>query len=225
MFLDEPTDKLGRCDFPAEFSHPGEVGRHQDFAFRPRRVTPRLWLLPPPEGSRELLALLGYPSPTGSTPVAPWPPRMSLGQEHEAYQQFWNGLDAEHPNLFTWNGMLHQVGGVAFPWQQPLEVDCVKFADDDYWNHPTYKAFHERMEKEGAPVDWPDYEEACQAYYAFEARECATYFARAESWQLVLQIPSDLVGPWTDDCLYVCIRKSDLAGRRFDRCWTISQGT
>jgi hypothetical protein len=41
----------------------------------------------------------------------------------------------------------------------------------------------------------------------------------------VLKIPSDLVGPWTDDCLYICIRKSDLAGRRFDRCWTISQGT
>jgi uncharacterized protein YwqG len=144
---------------------------------------------------------------------------MSLGQEDEAYQQFWNDLAAEHPNAFTWQGMLHQVGGVAFPWQQPLEVDCVKFADDDYLNHPTVKAFDERYER-------PDYAKVCQAYYAFEDRERATHFARADGWQLVLQIPSDCeVGPWTDDCLYVCIRKSDLAERRFDRCWTISQGT
>jgi len=26
-------------------------------------------------------------------------------------------------------------------------------------------------------------------------------------------------------CLYVCIRKSDLAQRRFDRCWTLLQCT
>jgi hypothetical protein len=37
MFLDAPADKLGRCDFPAEFSHPGEVARPEDFTFRPRR--------------------------------------------------------------------------------------------------------------------------------------------------------------------------------------------
>jgi hypothetical protein len=104
-------------------------------------------------------------------------------------------------------------------------VDCVKFADDDYLNHPTVKAFHERMEKEGAPGDWPDYEEAWQAWSAFEARERATHFARADGWQLVLQVPSDdEVGPWTGyGCLYVCIRKSDLAELRFDRCWTLLQ--
>jgi hypothetical protein len=104
-------------------------------------------------------------------------------------------------------------------WQQPLEVDCVKFADDDYWSHPTVKAFYERYER-------PDYAKVCQAYDAFENRERVTHFARAGNWQLVLQIPSDdEVGPWTEDCLYVCIRKSDLAERRFDRCWTISQST
>ena len=75
-------------------------------------------------------------------------------------------------------------------------------------------------------MDWPDYEEACQTYYDFEARERATHFARADSWQLVLQVPSDdEVGPWTDDCLYAFIRKSDLAERRFDRCWTMLQCT
>ena len=75
-------------------------------------------------------------------------------------------------------------------------------------------------------MDWPDHEEAWQAFRTFNARERATHFARADRWQLVLQIPSDdEVGPWTDDCLYVCIRKNDLAERRFDLCWTISQGS
>lgn len=43
--------------------------------------------------------------------------------------------------------------------------------------------------------------------------------ARADSWQHVLQIETDSeVGPWIGEgCLYVCIRKSDLAERRFDR--------
>jgi len=150
-----------------------------------------------------------------------------LGQEDEAYDQFWNGLAAEHPNVFTWDGVLHQVGGVAFPYQDAVDADCVMYADDDYLNHPVVKAFHERREKEGAPMDWPDHEEAWQAWSAFEARERATHFARAESWQLVLQIPSDdEVGPWEGEgCLYVCIRKSDLAERRFDRCWTTLQCT
>jgi hypothetical protein len=159
-------------------------------------------------------------------PVAPWPCRSWGQKEEEAYRQFWKDLAEEHPNMFTLYGLPHEVGGVAFPVQDPVEVDCVKFADDDYFNHPTYKAFHERMEKEGAPMDWPDHEEAWQAWRTFNARERATHFARADSWQLVLQIPSDNeVRPWADDCLYVFIRKSDLAESRFDRCWTISQGT
>ena len=104
---------------------------------------------------------------------------------------------------------------------------CVKFADDDYWNHPTLKAFHERMDKDGPPFKWSDYEEAWQAYSAFEARERATHFARADGWQHVLQIETDsVVGPWIGEgCLYVCMRKSDLAERRFDRCWTMLQCT
>src|SRR5215831_9479305 len=230
IFFTDSAERLERRDFPAEFSdpgHPSEVALGQRFTFRPRRVTPKLWLLPPPRGSRELLALLGYPPPPGCKSVAPWPPRVSLGQEDEAYDQFWNGLAAEHPNVFTWDGVLHQVGGVAFPYQDAVDADCVMYADDDYLNHPVVKAFHERREKEGAPMDWPDHEEAWQAWSAFEARERATHFARAESWQLVLQIPSDdEVGPWEGEgCLYVCIRKSDLAERRFDRCWTTLQCT
>ena len=227
MFITEKTDRLGRRDFPVEFSNPGGYSRPRHFMFRPRRVTPKLRLLPPPFGSRELLALHGAPPPPDTKPVAPWPPRMRWGQEHEAYHQFWKDLAEEHPNAFCAHGAIHQVGGIAFPWQDPLETDCVKYADDDYWHHPTVKAFHERIKKEGAAIDWPDYEEACQAYDAFEARERATHFARADGWQHVLQIETDCeVGPWIGEgCLYVCIRKSDLAERRFDRCWTMLQCT
>jgi Domain of unknown function (DUF1963) len=156
MFNTDETDRLGRRDFPVEFSDPGPTtGGPRHFMFRPRRVTPKLWLLPPPFGSLELLALHGAPPPPDTKPVAPWPPRMHWGQEHEAYHQFWKDLADQRPNAFTWHGAIHQVGGIAFPWQDPLETDCVKYADDDYGNHPTLKAFHERMDKDGPPFKWP----------------------------------------------------------------------
>jgi uncharacterized protein YwqG len=80
------------------------------------------------------------------------------------------------------------------------------------------------------PIDWPDYEEWSQTRDTFLAPERASYFERAGNWQLVLQIASDSEigcesapsGPWGGEGLvYVCIRKTDLAERRFDRCWTM----
>jgi hypothetical protein len=189
-FFTDETDRLGRRDFPVEFGNPG-YGRPRDFMFRPRRVTPKLWLLPPPWNSRELLSLDGVPPALDWRGIYPRCWGQPEGKAFKAYDQFWQGLAAKHPNAFTSHGALHQVGGIAFPWLDPLEMDCVKYADDDYLNHPTVKAFHKRMEKDGAPIDWPDYEEACQAYSAFEARERATHFARADSRQLVLQIETD----------------------------------
>jgi hypothetical protein len=232
MFFGDEVDRLRRRDFPAELANPCcFLPGH--FMFRPRRVTPKLWLLPPPFGSREMLALHGAPPSPDIRPVAPWPPRMRWGREEEAYKQFWNDLAAEHPRSFSADGAIqqlgaiHQAGGIALPWQDPIETDCVKYADDDYLNHPTVKAFDERVEKEGAAKDWPDFEEAWQAWSAFNARERATHFARAHNWQLVLQIATDAeVGPWPGyGCLYVSIRRSDLAERRFDRCWMMLQCT
>lgn len=227
LFITEQTDRLGRRDFPVELSNPGGYFRPRHFIFRPRRVTPKLWLLPPPWGSRELLALDGVPPPLDWRGIYPRCWGRLEDKAFKAYDRFWKDLAAEHPNGFASHGAIHQVGGVASPWQDPLETDCVKYADDDYWNHSTVKAFHERIKKDGAPIKWPDYEEACQAYDAFEARERATHFARADGWQHVLQIETDCeVGPWIGEgCLYVCIRKSDLAERRFDRCWTMPQCT
>src|SRR5262249_17954432 len=43
---------------------------------------PKVSLLPPPFGSRELLALHGAPPPPDTKPVPPWPPRLHWGQEH-----------------------------------------------------------------------------------------------------------------------------------------------
>jgi hypothetical protein len=89
--------------------------------------------------------------------------------------------------------VIHQVGGIAFSWQDPVEADCVKFGDDDYSNNPPEmeKAFIERRRKDGPPIGWPDYEEWSQAYDADMARERAMYRERADSWQLVQQIDSD----------------------------------
>jgi hypothetical protein len=220
MFIQEPTDRLGRRDFPAELNHPrGFEPRH--YMFRPRRLTPRLWLLPPPDGSRELLAL-------GEVLTGPdW--RRRWAAEWEAYERFWRDLAARHPGAFgahwpSTGGVIHQVGGIAFSIGNPVETDCVKFAEDDYSNHPMEKAWYKLVRtREGPPDEWPDFEEQWQARTAFEARERATHFERADAWQLVLQIDSDPAAgmQWGDaGRLYVCIRKRDLAERRFDRCWT-----
>jgi hypothetical protein len=68
--------------------------------------------------------------------------------------------------------------------------------------------------------------EGAQVLVAFEARERATHFARADNWQLVLQFDGGFVAEYAWDFrFYVCNRKSDLAERRFDRCWTVMQCT
>jgi uncharacterized protein YwqG len=217
MFLAEEADQLRRRAFPAEFSGP-QPSRLQwiDFIFRPRRLTPKLWLLPPPIGSREFIAFDGL---------------HAHGPERDAYQHFWNDLAARHPNALGahWpsaGGTIHQVGGIAFPIGDPVDTDCVKYGEDDYSNHQTVRAWVERGRKDGPPIQWPDFEEQDRAFRAFEARERATHFERADSWQLLLQVDSDLDAgmEWGDlGRIYVCIRRHDLAERRFERCWTILQ--
>jgi len=229
MFFTDETDRLARRRFPAELSNPAAgVARPEKFLhgprdviFRPRRMTPRLWLLPPPRGSVDLATLDGLPAPPGWTGVYPkgWDDKT-----YAAYDQFWTDLKAVLGNAF---GEDHQVGGTAFPETGPVEADCVKYGDDDYANDPPEeeKAFRERREKDGAPVDWPDYEEWSQTHRAFLERERASYFARAGNWQLVLQLACDgEIGPWgVEGHAYLCIRKTDLAECRFDRCWAMWQ--
>jgi len=220
MFFPEETKPPGRRDFPIEFRHPRTIlCKPEEFIFRPRRLTPRRWLLPPPFGSREMRLLDG--------PLPPRPywaghyPRSWQQQTYEAYDRFWDDLGLTCPRA------IRQVGGMAFPDQYAVEADCVKFCDDDYLNNPPEeeKAFWERREKEGAPIDWPDYEEWSRGYDAFKVRERAMYLERSGSWQLVLQIDTDEEIMVDNGRLYVCIRKRDLTERRFDRCWTLHQCT
>jgi hypothetical protein len=42
---------------------------------------------------------------------------MRWGQEEEAYEQFWKDLAEEHPSMISAHGAIHQVGGIAFSWQ------------------------------------------------------------------------------------------------------------
>ena len=225
IFTEAPAERLQRRRSPQEFDEPAASAVKS--VFRPRRLTPKLCLLPPPFCSRELLALDGIPPPLDWSGIYP---RCWGRLEEKAYEQFWQDLAAEHPTAFgpPWpssGGMIHQVGGIAFSWQDPVETDCVKFGDDDYSNHPTVKAW---VERDGPPFQWPDFEEQKKAFSAFRARERATHFARADSWQLVLQIDSDYEAgmQWGNGGrIYVCIRKRDLAESRFDRCWTLLQCT
>jgi uncharacterized protein YwqG len=229
IFTEAPAERLQRRRSPLEFDEPAASAVKP--VFRPRQLTPRLLLLPPPFCSRELLALDGAHPPPGWTGIFPRCWDQQGEQVYEAYRQFWEDLAAEQPNAIgSQCSGIYQVGGIAFSWQDPVEADCVKFGDDDYSNNPPEmeKALIERLRKDGPSIDWPDYEEWSQSYDAFKARERAMYRERADSWQLVLQVDSDLGtgmewGGWGR--LYVCIRKRDLAERRFDRCWTLLQCT
>jgi hypothetical protein len=152
IFLGDEVDRLGRRDFPVEFANPA-YGLPGNFMFRPRRMTPKPWLLPPPFGSRELGALDGVPPPLdwrGRYPKCWGEPE---DKAFTAYRRFWTDLAEKHPNSFSADGAIHQVGGIAFAWQDPIETDCVKYADDDYLNPPTVKAFDERVQKDGAAID------------------------------------------------------------------------
>jgi hypothetical protein len=132
---------------------------------------------------------------------------------HEAYDRFWRDLAAKHPSAFggTSSGeVVHQVGGIPLSIQDPVETECVKYADDGYRNPSQLKALFETLRGRG-----PD------------ARR-RSYFKQADRWQLVLQIDSDPDAgmQWGDaGRVYVCIRKEDLAACRFERCWTILQCT
>lgn len=228
MFLTQQTDRLSRRGFPVEFSNPQHrLLDTKDFVFRPRRLRPMLWLLPPPVCSRELLGIDDRALPHDRSGIYP----KHWGQAtKESYEQFWRDLAAKHPNAFGPAGdrMIHQVGGIPFSIQDPVETDCVKFADDDYNNQPQIKAWFERGRRDGPPIHWPDFEEQWRAFSSFEDRHRATHFDRANRWQLVLQIDSDFEAgmQWGDaGRIFVCMRKQDLAGIRFDRRWTILQCT
>jgi hypothetical protein len=169
---DGATRALVRRIPPAEFGDPQHrLLQTKHFIFGPRRLRPRLWLLPPPFCSRELRTIDSRDPPQGWRGIYPkvWDP-----STYEAYEQFWRGLAAKHPNAFgplPAGDMIHHVGGIPFSIGDPVETDCVKFADDDYNSQPQVRAWFERGRKDGAPIYWPDFEEQDRAFRSFEDRQ------------------------------------------------------
>jgi Domain of unknown function (DUF1963) len=220
MFLSEPTDRLARRAFPAEFGNPQvELIMTRDLVSEPRRITPRRWLLPPPPcSSEQILAVDGRPPPSNCRHPQDWEEATV-----DAYGQFWDGLSANYPSGFRlYDGIPHQLGGTAFPIQASVEADCVKFADDDYHGQPEVKAWFGDPPAFGSP----EHETRWSAFQAFHEARDPTYFQRADRWQLVLQVDgTEVAGMEVGQRLYVCIRKEDLAACRFDRCWTVIQRT
>jgi uncharacterized protein YwqG len=195
IFTELPAERLERRRPPREFDEPeASLLMPRGYVFKTRSLRPTAWLLPPPWRSRELLGL------EAEDPEA-W---VYEERVFSAYDQFWSDLFAQHPETFgPSGGLIHQVGGTAFSIQEPVEAECVKFAE----HTPGRRGRQQDPEMYGPTRD---------------------QLARAGEWQLVLQIDSDIRAgmEWGDvGRLYLCARKQDLAARRFDRRWMIMQCT
>jgi uncharacterized protein YwqG len=201
IFTELPADRLQRRRHPQEFDEPGRELLHRTrFVFKPRSLRPTAWLLPPPFRSPAMTAL------RAEQPRAWFGPR-ALGAAGLAYHRFWHDLYSRHPETFGPDGdMIHQVGGTACSIQEAVEAECVKFAED-------------------SPRRMPWWQRAL-AVDAYSKQQRAAHLARADAWQLVLQIDSDIEAgmEWGDvGRLYLCARKDDLTAHRFDRCWMVMQ--
>jgi len=122
LFTQLPAKRLQRRPSPPEFDTP-EARRMmpRGYVCKPRTLRPTAWLLPPPQGSRELLRL------QAEAPAA-W---AYQADAFSAYGRFWSDVYARHPETFSPRGdMIHQVGGTAFSIQEPVEQACAKFAGD-----------------------------------------------------------------------------------------------
>jgi uncharacterized protein YwqG len=189
IFTTIAADRLRRRPCPLEFDQPREPSLdRRSFIFKPRILRPTAWLLPP-----LFIALLTEQ------------PRADRAAAFSAYERFWDDLEARHGEPFG-DDTIHQVGGMAFSIQDPVEAECVKYADD----RPRPRAWWQR---------WLNLDE-------FTKAQRAAHLAQADNWQLVLQVSSDLKAgmQWGDmGRLYLCARKQDLAARRFDQSWMVVQ--
>ena len=190
IFTELPAERLQRRRYPREFDEPAASQvMPRGYVFKPRTLRPTAWLLPPP------LGFAGQPRAWAPSEWPAWP----------AYDRFWGDLYARHPETFGPRGeSIHQVGGIAFSIQDPVEVECARLADG-------------RSRPRALWRELPD---------EFTQEQRAAHLARAEDWHLVLQIDSDIEAgmEWGDvGRLYLCARKDDLAACRFDRCWMVMQ--
>ena len=201
IFTEVPADQLQRRRHPREFDeHGSELLHRTGFVFKQRFLRPTAWLLPPPFRSPEMAGLRAEASRA-------WIDRRRLGPAGSAYHEFWLDLFSRHPGTFGADGaMIHQVGGTAWSIQESVEADCVKLAEDS----PGRARWWQRA----LGVD------------EYTKQQRAAHLARANEWQLVLQVDSDIEAgmEWGDvGRLYLCARKEHLATRCFDRCWMVMQ--
>lgn len=129
IFVDEGTDHLERRPPPPELNGPDAMEMSpRGLVFGSRTLRPTPWLLPPPPESAEISRLrIEDPSAWSSD-----------GATFLAYLQFWDDLYARFPETFGLDGyMIHQVGGLAFSIQRPVETECARFGggspDDETW--------------------------------------------------------------------------------------------
>lgn len=195
MFTELPADRLQRRRHPPEFDAARHPGLRDEFVFKPRTLRPTAWLLPPPPGSCEMIALSKEQPRTWS-------------YKHEgpavwAYDRFWDDLRARHAEIFGERGreVMHQVGGFAWSIQGPVEAECVKFAE-----HGPGRRGRQRDPHMYAPTK--------------EQRARAGEWRLV----LQIDSDIEVGMQWGDmGRLYLCARTDDLAARRFDRCWMVAQ--
>jgi len=116
IFTEVPSDHLQRKAFPREFDDPrARELMPRGYALKTRVLRPTAWLLPP---ASSFAGRLHWPG---------WTDALS-----DAYEQFWLALYARHPEALGLNGEagIHQVGGIAWSIQEPVEAACAKFAGD-----------------------------------------------------------------------------------------------
>jgi hypothetical protein len=91
------------------------------YLFKPRILLPTAWLLPPPWRSRALIGVADGAPDAWEYEGTAW----------SAYDRFWRGLYARHPETFGAQGdMIHQVGGTTFSIQEPVEGEGARFCGD-----------------------------------------------------------------------------------------------
>lgn len=122
VFTELPAESLERRRAPQEFNEAdARELMPRGFVFKSRRLHPTAWLLPPPPRSCEFLALQMEDRKA-------WDYK---GHAFLAYHQFWDELFALNPETFGPGGeMIHQVGGMAFSIQTPVEAECARLAGD-----------------------------------------------------------------------------------------------
>ena len=116
IFTQAPRERLERKPFPPAFDEPlAKELMPRGYGFKPRRLRPMAWLLPP------------RPAFIGQYDWPDW-----TVADDEACRQFWYAVYARWPETFGLDGQaeIHQMGGIALSIQEPVETACAQYAGE-----------------------------------------------------------------------------------------------